>query len=141
MTAKIEFHHLARSGLSILCLAAAGLTPVQALAHAHLEHAEPAAGSTVPAGIDELDLAFSEPVEPRFSGIEILGADGKPIPGVTTDTAPNDPTTLIAHAHPALPPGAYQVNWHVLSVDTHKTNGTYKFTIATPDAEANHHDH
>ena len=28
-----------------------------------------------------------------------------------------------------LPPGTYKVNWHVLSVDTHKTEGSYSFTV------------
>jgi methionine-rich copper-binding protein CopC len=29
----------------------------------------------------------------------------------------------------ALPPGTYKVRWHVLSVDTHKTEGSYSFTV------------
>jgi len=31
-------------------------------------------------------------------------------------------------AHP-LKPGTYLVSWHVVSVDTHRTSGTYKFTV------------
>ena len=31
---------------------------------------------------------------------------------------------------PKLTPGTYTVNWHVTSVDTHKTEGNYKFTVA-----------
>ncbi|MGH6674956.1 MAG: copper resistance protein CopC [Xanthobacteraceae bacterium] len=30
----------------------------------------------------------------------------------------------------ALKPGIYIVSWHVVSVDTHHTQGTYKFTVA-----------
>jgi copper resistance protein C len=29
----------------------------------------------------------------------------------------------------ALPPGTYKVNWHALSVDTHKTDGTFSFQV------------
>ena len=29
----------------------------------------------------------------------------------------------------ALPAGTYSVTWHVLSVDTHKTQGSFSFTI------------
>lgn len=29
----------------------------------------------------------------------------------------------------ALGPGAYTVEWHVLSTDGHKTNGSYTFTV------------
>jgi methionine-rich copper-binding protein CopC len=28
-----------------------------------------------------------------------------------------------------LPPGTYKVNWHVLSVDIHKTQGSYSFSV------------
>jgi hypothetical protein len=30
---------------------------------------------------------------------------------------------------PKLPPGTYTVIWHVTSVDTHKTEGNFKFTV------------
>ena len=29
-----------------------------------------------------------------------------------------------------LKAGVYVVSWHVVSVDTHKTSGSYKFTVA-----------
>jgi methionine-rich copper-binding protein CopC len=29
----------------------------------------------------------------------------------------------------ALPPGTYQVHWRVLSVDTHKTEGNFSFSV------------
>jgi len=28
-----------------------------------------------------------------------------------------------------LPPGIYTVIWHVTSIDTHKTEGRYQFTV------------
>jgi copper resistance protein C len=28
-----------------------------------------------------------------------------------------------------LPPGVYRVNWHVLSVDSHKTQGSFTFEV------------
>jgi methionine-rich copper-binding protein CopC len=30
---------------------------------------------------------------------------------------------------PALAPGHYQVSWHAVSVDTHRTEGTFSFDI------------
>jgi hypothetical protein len=30
---------------------------------------------------------------------------------------------------PALLPGAYRVHWHVVSVDTHMTEGDFSFTV------------
>jgi hypothetical protein len=29
-----------------------------------------------------------------------------------------------------LMPGVYQVHWHVISVDTHRTEGNFSFTVA-----------
>ena len=29
----------------------------------------------------------------------------------------------------SLSPGTYRVRWHVLSVDTHKTEGSFTFTV------------
>ena len=29
----------------------------------------------------------------------------------------------------SLPPGTYRVRWHVLSVDTHKTEGSFTFHV------------
>jgi methionine-rich copper-binding protein CopC len=34
---------------------------------------------------------------------------------------------LVGHA---LKPGSYTVTWHVLSVDTHRTEGSYSFTVS-----------
>jgi copper resistance protein C len=28
-----------------------------------------------------------------------------------------------------LAPGVYQVQWHVISVDTHRTQGNFSFTV------------
>jgi copper resistance protein C len=36
---------------------------------------------------------------------------------------------VLAVALPRLGAGAYTVIWHVTSVDTHKTEGRYQFTI------------
>jgi len=30
---------------------------------------------------------------------------------------------------PPLPAGTYRVKWHVVSVDTHRTQGDFKFTV------------
>ena len=31
----------------------------------------------------------------------------------------------------SLPPGTYTVSWHVVSVDTHPTEGTFTFEVGT----------
>jgi len=41
----------------------------------------------------------------------------------------NDKTQLIAPIEQALTPGEYTVEWHVVSVDGHKTQGSYRFSV------------
>ena len=75
----------------------------------------------------ELTLTYSEPVEPLFSTVEVKNAggalvnDGKPTPE-------GDGRVLVVRLKP-LQPGVYSVAWHVTSVDTHKTDGHFTFTV------------
>jgi len=113
-----------------LILAAAMLAalPARADAHAFLEHASPAVGSTVPAAPPELALNFTEAVEPLFSAVEILDPRGGRVDTGKPHTADDGRRLIIAL--PKLGPGTYTVNWHVTSVDTHKTAGRFRFTVA-----------
>ena len=104
------------------------LLPPAAWAHAFLAGAAPPVGSQLPAAPAALTLRLTEPVEPLFCTIELLSPSGTavvlPAPGVATD----NPQALVV-ALPKLGPGTYTVVWHVTSVDTHKTEGRYQFTI------------
>ena len=72
-------------------------------------------------------LTYSEPVEPLFSTIQVTDAtgtrveDGKPVAG-------NGGRILTVKLRP-LVPGVYAVAWRVTSVDTHKTEGQFTFTV------------
>ena len=67
-------------------------------------------------------------MEPLFSTIEVHGANGAAIDTGTPHVAPDSNRRLIVEL-PKLKPGTYTVNWHVTSVDTHKTEGNYTFTV------------
>ena len=41
----------------------------------------------------------------------------------------SDKKTLVVTPVAPLAPGSYQVQWHALSVDTHKSKGSYGFKI------------
>ncbi|MVV50769.1 hypothetical protein EJA72_21385 [Pseudomonas sp. PB120] len=96
-------------------------------AHAHLQSQTPAADSTVSAP-NELRLVFSEGVEAAFSKVTITkdGAD-VPVKGVTTEGS--DKKTLVVTPAAPLAAGAYKVEWHAVSVDTHKSEGAYSFKV------------
>jgi len=97
-----------------------------AFAHAHLDHASPAPGSTVTQAPKEVVLTFTEMLEPKFSSIEVRDAKGTV---VQAGKAHGGGATELRVALKPLPPGTYKVIWRVLSVDTHRTNGSFTFRV------------
>ena len=117
-----------RHALPILALFAASLAaPPAAWAHAFLASASPAAGSHLAAVPPDLTLRFTEGVEPRFSSIVLSGPAG-PV-ALPDPTRADGDRKRLSVTLPPLPPGAYTVIWHAASVDTHKTEGKFQFTI------------
>jgi methionine-rich copper-binding protein CopC len=111
----------------------AGLTTATfALAHAHLESQSPAADSQVTSP-KELRLNFSEGVEEKFTKVSIrLDGPGDSTEIVATQSISTDPSNkkiLIVTPAVALTPGDYKVEWHAVSVDTHKSEGVYHFKV------------
>lgn len=99
-----------------------------ASAHAFLEHASPPVGGHIAASPPEVSITFTEGVEPLFSTIEVHGANGAAVSTGTPHAAPDSNRRLIVQL-PKLPPGTYTVIWHATSVDMHKTEGSYRFTV------------
>jgi len=98
-----------------------------AFAHAHLKSETPAADSTVSAP-SELRLVFSEGVEAALTKVELSSGGAKvEVKSIATD--PADKKVLVVTPATALQAGDYQVNWHAVSVDTHKSNGEYSFKV------------
>jgi methionine-rich copper-binding protein CopC len=113
--------------LPLLMLALLTTTP-PALAHAFLERALPPVGSTVDGAPKQIVLTFTEGVEPLFSTIELRDAHGSSIAAGKPRTPSNNDRQLVVDL-PALSSGGYTVIWHATSVDTHKTEGSYQFTV------------
>lgn len=109
--------------------AAPGFTG-SAWAHAFLDHAAPSVGSTSQGAPGELTLSFTQNIVAAFSGVSVTSAAGASIPAGKTRVNSSDPATLHVSLGRKLAPGTYVVHWHVVSVDTHHTSGSYKFTIA-----------
>jgi methionine-rich copper-binding protein CopC len=98
----------------------------QALAHAHLTVAEPAADAAV-AAPSQLVLHFNEKLTPKLSGFEVATEAGAK---VAVKAAPAGDGMILSGA-PARPlaPGAYKVTWHAVTADGHRMEGTYGFTV------------
>jgi copper resistance protein C len=105
-----------------LALASRGVS-----AHAFLESASPSAGSQFATAPARLTLRFTEGVEPLFCTIELVGPSGAAVALAAPALVENERTLVVSL--PKLPPGTYSVIWHATSVDTHKTEGRYQFTI------------
>jgi hypothetical protein len=114
--------------LHLAAIAAIGTAPAAALSHAFLDAAIPLVGGTTPASPKEIRLTFSEAIEPRFSGIDLVTEDGRAISTAQATVDPREDKQLVL-ALPPLAPGRYRVRWHVVSVDTHRTEGEYSFAV------------
>ena len=100
-----------------------------AFAHAFLDTAEPAVGSTVKVAPTSVAITFTEALEPSFSSIDVEDGAGERVDLNDAHVAPDDPMRFMVGLKP-LKPGRYKVNWRVTSVDTHKTNGNFNFTVS-----------
>lgn len=109
-------------------LMAVTLAPMAALAHGHLDHAQPTVNSTVTAP-KEVSLWFTEAIEPKFSSIVVQDAKGIAMQIGKAEVAADNKANLRIKVKP-LPPGVYKVMWKILSVDTHRTQGSFSFTVA-----------
>ncbi len=107
---------------------AALLSPLPASAHAHLDHASPAAGSVLAQAPKEVTIWFTEALEPKFSSIVVQDAKGTAVQVDAATLAPGNTAQLVAPLKP-LGPGTYKVIWRVLSVDTHRSNGSFSFRV------------
>ena len=97
-------------------------------AHAFLDHASPAVGSTVPTAPETVTMWFTQELEPAFTTATVTDASGNTVDTGPAQIDPKDPTELRV-ALKKLSPGTYTVSWHALSVDTHTTTGHFTFEI------------
>jgi copper resistance protein C len=111
---------------SAALLAALTFGTAAAHAHAFLDHASPLVGSTVTSAPNEVRMWFTQQLEPRFSGAQLRSSAGKVLGTGVVDTA--DPKQMVIPVH-GLAPGRYKVIWKVLSVDTHRTEGSFSFEV------------
>jgi len=100
----------------------------QAEAHAFLDHAEPAVGSTLPSPPSEVRLWFTQELEPAFSSIQVFNERGQRVDRAENGVVASD-RTLLRVRITAPGPGLYKVVWRVVSVDTHVSEGDFTFRV------------
>lgn len=104
------------------------LTHRAALAHAQLHRATPPVGGNVATAPTEVMLEFTQSIEPRFSSIVVRDAAGRQVDQGNARAGNNDPRRFLVDLS-NLSPGTYKVVWSVMSVDTHRSEGSFNFTF------------
>jgi hypothetical protein len=113
----------------ILFFCLLGLLPVaEVRAHAFLDHANPAVGGKVHGAPREVKVWFTEKLEAVFSKLQVFNEAGQQVDNRNQRLDPSNAALLIVSV-PPLKPGIYKVVWHVVSVDTHTTQGSFKFEV------------
>jgi methionine-rich copper-binding protein CopC len=96
-----------------------------AVAHAHLEKAVPANGTTVSASPVNVVLTFSEPARLTACWIQKSGGPKQKIASL-----PTSPAALISVPLETLAPGTYVLSWRVVGDDGHVLPGQIQFTVS-----------
>lgn len=105
----------------LLLLLASG----EAGAHAMLDHAEPRVGNKVATPPHEVTLWFTQKLEPAFSTITVTDSAGKRVDAGETRVSGSQMSVAVRPGGA----GTYHVKWHVLSVDSHTTDGNFTFHV------------
>ena len=104
------------------------LSPSLAAAHAYLVKSVPPGRATLFASPARIQLWFNERLEPRYSSISVLDADGKRVDLDNALVSTEDAKQLAIGVKP-LQSGRYTVKFRVLSVDGHVVEQSFPFTI------------
>jgi copper transport protein len=101
-----------------------------AAGHSQLVSSSPGAGQVVATSPSQLRLVFSEPIEGRYTGLDLLDAQGKALLVGVGDVDPADPRALVEALATPLPDGAYTISWRAVSAsDGHNTSGFLTFAV------------
>jgi copper transport protein len=121
---RIHFILLSTLILVLLCY---GVTPV--LAHAVLVNSIPADNATLMTPPSQVELFFSETIDPNLSKVSVMDANGKRVDAADAHLDPSDGTHMIVSLT-KLGDGVYTVMWTAVSAtDGHQTTGSFPFAV------------
>jgi methionine-rich copper-binding protein CopC len=112
--------------LAALATVASLMGPAEA--HAMLDYATPPVGGNVAVAPPILTLRFTQQLEAAFSGVDVTDAAGRRVDLGNATVPPQRPDEMQVGLKP-LAAGTYTVRWHAVSVDTHRTEGSFSFTV------------
>src|SRR5579872_363251 len=104
-------------------------------AHAVLLRVTPSGSQTLQQAPAEVQLLFSEPIDPVFSAARVYDSVGSEVDNGDSHIDPNNDQVLIVTLPPGLPNGVYMVSWRNLSsIDVHPDEGQYRLYVGVPVA-------
>ena len=107
--------------------------PLVATAHAVLLKTTPSSSQSLAAAPAQVQLLFSEPLDPVFSHVQVRDASGQLVDAGDSHVDPDDDRLLVASLRPGLPTGVYTVQWRSLSaIDVHPDEGQYSLFVGVP---------
>ncbi len=101
-----------------------------ASAHAFPEQESPAAGATLSEPPSQVTIKYDAPIEKLFASLKVINSAGQNEAAGKPEVSP-DGWKLSVPVN-KLQPGEYKVQWSVVCIDTHHTQGSYSFTIEGP---------
>lgn len=117
--------------LILFALALIGLCASPVEAHAFLDSAEPAVGSTVKGSPTEVKLWFTMHLKRGFCSVQVFSGSGAQVDKGDVKIDAQD-STLMTVSVPGLPAGTYRVIWKAVCIDGHVTHGDFTFEITSP---------
>ena len=118
-------------GLLLVFGLAAGACPAPSAAHAFPDHSQPRVGSALESSPGAVRIWFDGDLEPVFSRIRVMNENHEPVDKADGRVEEKD-RTLLEVSLPTLSPGTYHVLWVAVSVDGHRTEGDFSFTVMGP---------
>ena len=120
--------------LAALLTVGGALRPRPAAAHANFVQSDPPAQSSVTRAPAQIQMLFSEAVEPRFVEVSVLDKDRKQVDAGDARLAAGTNDSVVASLGD-LPPGVYTISWKMVSaVDGHQTRGLIPFSVGDAGA-------
>ena len=119
--------HAVRFFLLIILLLGIGVSPARA--HAILVSSIPADNATLTTPPSQVELFFSEAIDPNLSKISVMDTNGTRVDAGDAHLDPSDATHMIVSLT-TLGDGVYTVAWTAVSAtDGHQTSGSYPFAV------------
>jgi copper transport protein len=102
-------------------------------AHAVLLRATPSPTQSLDQPPQDVQLLFSEPIDPLFSSVRVADASGTPVDRGDSHVDLDNDRLLVASLQPNLPNGIYSVQWRSLStIDVHPDEGRFSMFVGVP---------